>query len=96
MTSEVGRLVFCFMASSLTWHVRPLSDEGWFLHKTADTLSLCGKKVGWDIPARLNLTRYFGNGVCPDCAHAALAPEWRDGIWRDVPEEGRHYVAAEK
>ena len=36
------------------WHIRPLSELGKKMGGAADTLSLCGRKVAWDMKPDVN------------------------------------------
>jgi hypothetical protein len=48
------------------WHIRKLSDIGRKLGGGADTLSLCGKQVPWDM--KVEVTYYhLNNNSCKKC-----------------------------
>jgi hypothetical protein len=57
---------FCETTAAYVWHIRPLTDAGYKLSGNADTLSLCGMKVAWDIKAPINLTPPL-DGLCRKC-----------------------------
>ncbi len=47
----------CAYASGVSrWHIRRLTEAGYKLGGGADTLSLCGKKVSWDL--KVTITAY--------------------------------------
>ena len=48
------------------WHIRRLTDEGRKLGGGADTLSLCGKKVHWDLGVELK-KHHLDHNTCPKC-----------------------------
>lgn len=46
------------------WHIRRLSGKGLCLGGGADTESLCGKKVAWDINHPISATDEFPCAKC--------------------------------
>lgn len=49
------------------WHIRQLTEVGQKFGGGADTPSLCGRDVAWDLEVRLTL-HHLQNNACPKCA----------------------------
>jgi hypothetical protein len=48
------------------WHIRELTDKGKKLGGGADSRSLCGRQVDWDLEVKL--TEYhLANNTCLEC-----------------------------
>lgn len=63
---------FCESVAAYVWHIRPLTARGRKLSGGADTPSLCGMKVSWDInsPVKAYSDRVRdgrGHGICSKC-----------------------------
>jgi len=52
-----------------SWHIRKLTDKGKFLSGGADTPSLCGIKVAWDLNVPLN-PFHLEKKACKKCKEA--------------------------
>lgn len=66
-----GSYSFCEAAeagSQSKWHIRPLTHQGKKLGGGADTMSLCRRKVAWDVNAEI--TYHHLQTCCPDCREA--------------------------
>lgn len=48
------------------WHIRPLSQKWKMLGGGADTLSLCGREMAWDLNVPL-ITEMHVKSICPKC-----------------------------
>jgi hypothetical protein len=48
------------------WHIRPLTSVGRKLGGGADTASLCGRRMAWDLEVVIT-THHLGH-ACRDCA----------------------------
>ena len=48
-----------------SWHIRKLSDKGQKLGGGADTLSLCGRNVCWDL--NVEITEHHLTHCCREC-----------------------------
>lgn len=73
---------FCetYSASGSTpWHIRVLSDQGPKLSGGADTPSLCGRTVAWDI--KVDLSAHHLSHCCVSCK------EKYDSALRATPQE---------
>ena len=60
---------FCEQAAATggsPWHIRKLSSAGRKLGGGADTRSLCGREVCWDLEVRI--TAHHLMHCCPQCA----------------------------
>lgn len=57
------------------WHIRRLTFRGAKPGGGADTSSLCGVKVAWDVPAQI--THHQLQSCCPQCAKAYIEDESR-------------------
>jgi hypothetical protein len=68
----VSKFAFCeslFASGASPWHVRPLTDAGLKPGGGADTASLCGHRVSWDL--RFPITPFLlSRATCPACAAA--------------------------
>lgn len=59
---------FCESAtSSSLWHIRKLSDRGPRPTGGADTLSLCGDNMGWDLN-KVPISEHHLTHCCEKCA----------------------------
>ena len=57
------------------WHIRKLKEAGRKLGGGADTPSLCGKKVAWDLKSEVtHIGRALAGGghVCNECSEVYL------------------------
>jgi len=60
---------FCetpYAGSLSKWHIRELTSVGQKLGGGADTPSLCGRKVAWDL--KVDITEHHLSHACPSCA----------------------------
>ena len=48
------------------WHLRKLTDKGKKLGGGADTPSLCGRKMGWDLDAPISKF-ILEDHICSEC-----------------------------
>jgi hypothetical protein len=53
------------------WHIRQLSVKGHKFGGGADTLSLCGRSVAWDI--QVPVSKHHVGQCCPECRTAYVA-----------------------
>jgi hypothetical protein len=63
-------------ASDTPWHIRPLTSVGQKFGGGADTRSLCGRVVSWDLPVPLTQDR-LGHS-CKTCVYKYLREKDRD------------------
>jgi len=52
-------------SSRSRWHIRKVGPKGMMLGGGADTLSLCGRTVAWDI--NVPITNRHLTGACDQC-----------------------------
>jgi hypothetical protein len=60
---------FCetiFSGAYTPWHIRLLGPAGRKINGGADTLSLCGRKVAWDL--KVEITDHHLTHCCSDCS----------------------------
>lgn len=53
------------------WHIRELTEAGRKLGGGADTESLCGRKMGWDLD--VEISEFHLDRACKKCAEAYKA-----------------------
>lgn len=69
-------LAFCetiTASGSTPWHIRRLTSRGLLLGGGADTPSLCGRKVTWDLDVQI--TEHHLKHCCRECCLAYRAPK---------------------
>ncbi len=66
MNNEYSFCEFAFANPYSKWHIRNLTKIGRKLGGGADTLSLCGKEVSWDLRIELN-KHHLDNNCCKKC-----------------------------
>lgn len=74
MTVKEPRFSFCETASAgpqTPWHIRELTEVGFKFSGGADSLGLCGRKVGWDL--NVAITQHHLGHCCKECAAHFLA-----------------------
>jgi len=68
-------------SSQSRWHIRQLTEAGMKLGGGADTSSLCGRQVAWDL--QVEITERLLSHCCKKCAE-----EYRIQV-RRLPQGGR-------
>lgn len=67
---QIPRLSFCETvgaSGSTPLHIRVLSPQGRYLGGGADTPSLCGRPMAWDVEGRVDGDSVSMRGMCPQC-----------------------------
>ena len=73
VAAAMKRYAFCetVIACSISpWHIRELTDQGWKFGGGADTNSLCGRVVSWDLKSPVNV---YLTHCCKACREIYLA-----------------------